>query len=212
MLAGLSNVSHSRSASRSPSRQRPLSPSLKAVSDIMLSVRAQHYKAPNLKSSNKKRKDSFEEVARIHKANSEIRSMRKQVDDREEDVVSSATYGKAHNCGELATLAVYYLQQDRNLVAHLALSGEEHNVAIVGPVPDAGTLPSDMTDWDADIYVCDPWCNIACRANDYPAKFKEKMEKWDSAGKQVWLSGSGFVSQTSDEWMSTVLGGEKRAT
>ncbi|MEG8063485.1 hypothetical protein G3N90_00830 [Xanthomonas hortorum pv. gardneri] len=178
----------------------------------MQSVRAQYYKAPRLKSGNKMRNAGVEEAARIHKANSEIRRLRKQVDDLEEDVVTSAMDGNAHNCGELATLAVNYLQQDHNLVAHLALFGKEHNAAIVGPVPRAGTLPSDMTDWDADIYVCDPWCNIACRANDYPAEFKEKMEKWDRAGKQVCLSGTGFVSPTSDEWISTVLGGEKKAT
>ncbi|UXA48727.1 hypothetical protein [Xanthomonas prunicola] len=166
-----------------------------------------------MKSSNKKRNTGFEEAVRIHSATAEIARMRKQVDDLEEDVVSAAMDGNAHNCGELATLAVHYLQQDHNQIARLAFfNGTAHTAAIVGPVPGAGSLPSDMTDWDADIYVCDPWCNIACRANDYPAEFQKKMEKWDRAGKQVWLSGSGFVSPISDEWMSTVLGGEKRAT
>ncbi|CAD0328994.1 hypothetical protein NCPPB940_20830 [Xanthomonas hortorum pv. taraxaci] len=213
VLAGLSSMSPSRSVSRSSLRQRPLSPSLRAVSEVMRSVRAQYYKAPRLKSSNKKKNTGFEEAVRIHRATAEIARMRQQVDDLEEDVVSAAMDGNAHNCGELATLAVHYLQQDHNQIARLAFfNGTAHTAAIIGPVPGAGTLPADMTDWDADIYVCDPWCNIACRANDYPAEFKEKMEKWDRAGKQVWLSGTGFVSPTSDEWISTVLGGEKKAT
>ena len=106
VLAGLSSVSPSRSASRSSLRQRPLSPSLRAVSEVMRSVRAQYYKAPRLKSSNKKKNTGFEEAVRIHRATAEIARMRQQVDDLKEDVVSAAMDGNAHNCGELATLAV----------------------------------------------------------------------------------------------------------
>lgn len=81
----------------------------------MRSIRAEYYKAPRLKSSNKKRNAGFEEAFRIHNATSEIARMRQQVEDLEEDVVSAAMDGNAHNCGELATLAVHYLQQDYNI-------------------------------------------------------------------------------------------------
>ncbi|CAD2257844.1 hypothetical protein QSH46_007095 [Xanthomonas arboricola pv. juglandis] len=138
-----------------------------------------------MKSSNKKRNAGFEDAVRIHNATAEIARMRQQVDNLEEDVVSAAMEGNAHNCGELATLAVHYLQQDHNQIARLAFfNGTAHTAAIVGPVPRAGTLPSDMTDWDADIYVCDPWCNIACRANDYPAEFKEKWKSGTARGNR----------------------------
>lgn len=201
-LEGLRSLNSSRSASQTSN--------LSAVTQVMRSVRSGYYKKPRLKSSNKRKNEGYEEALRVYNATREIERMRNEVDSLEEDIVSSAMYGNAHNCGELAVLAVHQLQQDHNLIARLAfLGGRTHTTAIIGPVPGAGPLPSDMTEWNADIYVCDPWCNIACRANHYPEKFREKMEKWDREGKKVWLSGTGFVSPMDDRWVRTVLGGEK---
>jgi hypothetical protein len=216
-LSGLSSLNRSRHAAGSTSRQS--SSSLAAVAQVLREVRENYYK-PHLnqtrfKSSNKKKGDKkkgeeSQEATRIYQATCEIARMRAQVDSLEEDCLTVAQEGMAHNCSELAVLAVYNLQ-DRNLPAHIAsMAGRTHTAAIIGPVEGKNEMPSDMTQWHPDIYVCDPWSNIACRANDYPAAFRQRMEKWEADGKKVWLSGTGFVPPTTPQWMNSILYGEKK--
>ncbi|MDX7988303.1 hypothetical protein FE392_13330 [Xenorhabdus sp. 12] len=35
----------------------------------------------------------------------------------------------------------------------------------------------------AEIWVCDPWANIACLSHNYPIEWKKKMHKWSNRGK-----------------------------
>lgn len=65
----------------------------------------------------------------------------------------------------------------------------------------------NMKLWHRDTYVCDPWCNIACRAKDYPKQFIDKMEKWENRGKLVGYPPTGFVHPTEPEWIRDVLRG-----
>ncbi|PHM39420.1 hypothetical protein Xmau_02762 [Xenorhabdus mauleonii] len=36
---------------------------------------------------------------------------------------------------------------------------------------------------NSDIWICDPWANIACLLRDYPFEWKVKMRKWNERGK-----------------------------
>ncbi|MEO7495762.1 MAG: hypothetical protein ABIT83_25295 [Massilia sp.] len=61
----------------------------------------------------------------------------------------------------------------------------------------------------SDVYVCDPSSNIACKARDYPDRFKDKMQKWEGAGKLFGYHAKGFVLPTDEDWVGDVLHGIK---
>ncbi|WP_245228209.1 hypothetical protein [Xanthomonas bromi] len=174
---------------------------------MLLEVRRNYY-TPNLKSGNKMRLSrGDDEVFRLMDAQEEIVRMRNQQYE-DEDVIGVAMSGRAHNCEELSRLAMYFLQ-DRGHAARTGHFGQSHGVAMIGA--PSGELPADMTQWDSEIYICDPWCNIACRANDYPHQFVEKMHKWERDGKQIAYTASGFTAPTDRNWIDAVLRGKKIA-
>lgn len=43
-------------------------------------------------------------------------------------------------------------------------------------------LPTNMSNYDDDVFVCDPWAKIVCLAVDFPREWKLKMLKWESRG------------------------------
>ena len=195
-------------ASHRPRAAVPTSPQRQAaVTAVLKEVRDIYCKKSNLKSGNKVRGDGGpDELDRQEKATLEIERMRS-----EPDPLRAAMNGKAHQCQELALLAVYHAQE-RGLPAQiLELGGDDvavaHDVAVIGPIPDP--LPPDMAAWPSDVYVCDPWSNIACKARDYPDRFSQKMEKWEQAGKLVGFPPKGFVFPTDPDWMGDVLHGNK---
>ncbi|QIK20279.1 hypothetical protein G7968_13225 [Ralstonia solanacearum] len=169
-------------------------------------VRETYYR-PNLKSGNKVHGNGGpEEADRQARATLEVERMRSQY-----DPLTAAMQGEAHQCQELSLLAMHHLE-NRGLQAQiLELGGDDeavtHDVAIIGPA--SNPLPTDMTEWHPDVYVCDPWSNIACRASDYPDQFTRKMEKWEEAGKLVGFQAKGFVLPTDPDWMRDVLHGQK---
>ena len=188
-----------------------LSAEQRAVDEALSYVRTYYYNKSNLKSSNKKRiSGGSREESRVSQARAEILRMREeQFNDSEKNVIEVAMDGRAHNCEELARLAVYRLQEN-GWPARVADFGSVHAVAVVGG--NHGQQPGDMTQWASDIYVCDPWCNIACRARDYPEQFLAKMGKWQQDGKQIKYSDeAGFVSPLEQQWMSRVLHAPKVA-
>ena len=87
---------------------------------------------------------------------------------------------RAHNCGELADAAVYYLSLQGVTATRAGCSN--HVFAIIGG-GDLSRLPVDIRLWPKDIAVCDPWANIACPIGEYTTRFTEKMNKWANDGK-----------------------------
>ncbi|SDE63130.1 hypothetical protein SAMN05192589_12327 [Paracidovorax valerianellae] len=209
--SGLSNAEtvafqRQRTAVLSSARRLTLSEAKAAVTDVLKLVRDTYYR-PNLKSGNKVHGDGGpEEAVRQERATLEVERIRAQA-----DPLKAAMEGEAHQCQELALLAMHHLQE-RGLNAQiLELGGDDegvaHDVAIIGPAPNP--LPADMKNWPADVYVCDPWSNIACSAKDYPKEFTSKMKKWEDAGKLVGYQPKGFVLPTDRQWVNDVLHGEK---
>ncbi|WWQ31359.1 hypothetical protein RSgd_2557 [Ralstonia solanacearum] len=200
-LSHLSDLSRNRSLNRLEASEAQA-----AVSDVLHFVRETYYR-PNLKSGNKVHGNGGpEEADRQARATLEVERMRSQY-----DPLTAAMQGEAHQCQELSLLAMHHLE-NRGLQAQiLELGGDDeavtHDVAIIGPA--SNPLPTDMTEWHPDVYVCDPWSNIACRASDYPDQFTRKMEKWEEAGKLVGFQAKGFVLPTDPDWMRDVLHGQK---
>ncbi|KQV95836.1 hypothetical protein ASC87_04650 [Rhizobacter sp. Root1221] len=190
----------------SSARRQAQSEARAAVTDVLELVRETYYK-PNLKSGNKVNGDGGpEEVVRQEKARLEVDRIRLKT-----DPLTAAMQGKAHQCQELALLAMHHLQE-RGLEAQiLELGGDDqavtHAVAIIGPA--SNPLPAAMTEWHRDVYVCDPWSNIACSAREYPAEFTRKMQKWEDRGKLVGFQTKGFVLPTDRAWVNDVLHGGK---
>lgn len=214
-LAQLSDLNRSRptiSAAGSSSIQArrtgalPSTAAQAAVTDVLRLVRETYYK-PNLKSGNKVKGDGGpEEFERQQQATDEVERMR-----MEDDPLEAAMQGRAHQCQELTLLAVHHLQERGLRAQVLELGGDDvavtHNVAVIGPA--SNPLPADMKKWHPDVYLCDPWSNIACRAKDYPEQFANKMKKWEGAGKLVGFMLKGFVLPTDRQWMHDVLHGRK---
>jgi hypothetical protein len=182
-----------------------------AVTKALKTVREQYYEK-NLKSSNKMKLDGGnKEMNRVAVARDEILRMREAaLFDSDTNAIEVAMEGQAHNCEELARIAAFVLQEDLGIIARVGDFGGVHAAAIIGA--GTGPLPSNMKEWDANIYICDPWANIACRARDYPEKFDAKMTKWQDKNKLVKYDDERkFVPSRDDQWMSKVLEGDKSA-
>ena len=208
-LATLSRNASTASLSISSVPRMHLSREQMAVTKVLNRVRDEYYK-PNLKSSNKMKADGGDqEMGRVENARNEILRMRGQaMYDHDTDAISVAMEGKAHNCGELTLLAKVYLE-DEGFVARTLDFKPDHSIAVIGA--GFGGLPADMKQWDPSIYVCDPWCNIACRGSDYPNQFLDKMAKWQEQGKLIKVDDRGFVPPLDDQWVEDMLEGGKAA-
>ncbi|MCO5414701.1 MULTISPECIES: hypothetical protein [Ralstonia] len=204
--AGTSSLQTRRTAALPSLQHEDPSPRQAAVASVLTHVRETYYK-PNLKSGNKVKGDTEAERLRQQLATDEVNRIRSQP-----NALLAVQEGKAHQCQELALLAVYHLCQEHKLPAKiLELGGNDvdvaHCVAVVGLAPHQ--LHSNMKLWHPDTYICDPWCNIACRAKDYPKQFIDKMEKWESQGKLVGYPPMGFVQPIEPAWIRDVLRGDR---
>ena len=204
--AGTSSLQTRRTAVLPSAQQDGPSQTQAAVAAVLTHVRETYYK-PNLKSGNKVRGDTEAERLRQQSATDEVNRIRSQPNS-----LLAVQEGKAHQCQELALLAVHHLWQDHALPAKiLELGGDDdevaHCVAVVGLAPHQ--LHSNMKLWHPDTLICDPWCNIACQAKDYPKQFIDKMEKWENQGKLVGYPPMGFVQPTEPAWIRDVLRGDR---
>ena len=89
------------------------------------------------------------------------------------------------NCSDLAMCAAYYLVMKRGLscVDVVTLELSDHAFATIGqPLPGAGNYPAEFANWQAVSAICDPWADIACKATDFPERWKGRMKNWASAG------------------------------
>ncbi|MDX7988298.1 hypothetical protein FE392_13305 [Xenorhabdus sp. 12] len=121
-----------------------------------------------------------------------------------------STQGQDHigNCGEYSCKALEYLVKKSHLIMHMY--GRPFDITIIAikwpdikwpknkfdhafvmissnylnKFPDKNNL-SDLfcKPHDSEIWICDPWANIACHSYEYPFEWKIKMTKWDDNGK-----------------------------
>ena len=109
---------------------------------------------------------------------------------------------KGHNCDGLALMAHDWLAQTKSADVCMVEMGSRHIATVVGKLPDQ-SLPKDMTKWPADLSICDPWLNVACLAKDYPARFKEKMQKWSKDEKRIRVNDD-WLLPNEPAWMSVI--------
>lgn len=108
----------------------------------------------------------------------------------------------AANCGELAMMAAasawMRLGEPRNApVALLSLTAPaDHVFCVVGPRVRCANLGNNTvaelatSPLSADVWAVDPWLNVFCKLQDYPARAEEKFNKWHLANKRIaWMTG-----------------------
>jgi hypothetical protein len=104
------------------------------------------------------------------------------------------------NCDGLALSALDFISRTHPNVQVSSVSVPGHTLALVGTI-DITCINSPFSEWPSHLYVCDPWANIACPAPEYPQRFAQKMEKWESEHKQI-FSGGEWLSPTNEKWVS----------
>ncbi|WP_158484045.1 hypothetical protein [Pseudomonas fluorescens] len=50
--------------------------------------------------------------------------------------------------------------------------------------------------------MVDPWAGITCKAADYPARFKVRMQEWSQPSRSVWSD------PMEPRWISATVDGE----
>ncbi len=103
----------------------------------------------------------------------------------------------AANCGELAIMAAAAawgrLGEPQNApVALVSLRAPaDHVFCIVGPRAQCAQLHNStiqelvLLPSAADLWVADPWLNVMCRLQHYPARAAAKFNKWQRANKRI---------------------------
>jgi hypothetical protein len=91
------------------------------------------------------------------------------------------------NCLEQSCAAASWLNDhgffDYDLIYYP--QGDHIFVAIGQPTASrdyAGKYPDDFAAWDANAAICDCWADIACPAQDYPARWRARMGNWQIMG------------------------------
>jgi hypothetical protein len=108
---------------------------------------------------------------------------------------------RAGNCGEMAAVAVYVAVDRFNVprteAFELSLRAPKpffnnafgHEAAYFGQHIELSHNPQG--------WVVDPWCNICCKYDEYPNKFKEKMGIWANT-KDKWIFHNGKYLKPTD--------------
>lgn len=112
---------------------------------------------------------------------------------------------EAANCTELASAAAK-LATDKGMHAEVwAFSEADHAFAVIGKPPSDTSI--DFAGWK-DVWIVDPWMNIACKAPEYTKKATEKMYKWHADGKVIMRSNDGGEQLAIDkEWLRGINSG-----
>ncbi|MGQ3210754.1 hypothetical protein [Shinella sp.] len=108
----------------------------------------------------------------------------------------------ATNCGELAMIAAAsaWVRLGEPKPAPLALvslaAPADHVFCAVGPRVKCANLGNNTVEelarspLSADVWAVDPWLNVFCKLQDYPARAGEKFNKWHLANKRIaWGTG-----------------------
>jgi len=100
---------------------------------------------------------------------------------------------RAGNCTEYAALACAHVLDNGGLGSMFALLEADHVACLVGD-SEARDEFTSWQDFPNDVWVCDPWANIACRAIEYGDAFAAKIKKWYAAGKAIMETGVDEIS------------------
>lgn len=118
----------------------------------------------------------------------------------------------AGNCDQMAKVAVDTINASGGSARIAQVKG--HTFAIVGGPPGQPRSKGFVgPEWD-DAWVVDPWAGITCRAADYPAAFKARMQEWSQSGRRILISDAGTPPRSvwSDpmepRWISATVDGE----
>jgi hypothetical protein len=94
----------------------------------------------------------------------------------------AASYG---NCLEMSCAAAWALNEDGQFNYDLVYypAGGDHIFVAVGQTADAGgNHPTSFAAWDGNAAICDVWSDIACPAQEYPRRWRERMNNWRIMG------------------------------
>lgn len=109
---------------------------------------------------------------------------------------------KSHNCHHLALAALDVLaHRHPELPTSLVMLDHAHALVVIGHL-DAATASQPMSAWPPGLVACDPWSNLSVPANEYPARFAEKMRKWALDGKMIRNDASEWHSPRDPKWLS----------
>jgi hypothetical protein len=94
----------------------------------------------------------------------------------------AAGYG---NCLEMSCAAAWALNEEGrfnyDLVYYPGLG--DHIFAVVGQRADpAGNYPTNFAAWDVNAAICDVWADIACPAQEYAKRWRDRMGNWRVMG------------------------------
>jgi hypothetical protein len=122
------------------------------------------------------------------------------------DNAKSAKETGAGNCVEYAVIARDYVLQKKDdaKAAVIGLSMADHAFLAVGIGADDAPV-KDMREWGDDVWICDPWAKIVCKAADYPLKWREKLTKWKSKDKMLSLGGNWSEATSKTWWLAVEL-------
>lgn len=111
---------------------------------------------------------------------------------------------RAHNCDGLTAAALDVLaHRHRRLPTCTVALAHRHALAVIGSLTPA-IASQPMATWPPHLQVCDPWAKLSCRACDYPMRFREKMAKWASEGKQLRDARDDWHSPLDGTWLAIV--------
>ncbi|MDX7988300.1 hypothetical protein FE392_13315 [Xenorhabdus sp. 12] len=140
--------------------------------------------------------------------------------------ILESTQGNDHvgNCDEYSSkafkclikksrliLEIYQREFDISII-HITSPSTQFNHGIVmissnylNQFTDRENLPDLFNRYhDSEIWICDPWANIACLSYNYPIEWKNKMFKWDGKGKL--LNSPGGILEPTDFKIVTLIG------
>lgn len=61
--------------------------------------------------------------------------------------------------------------------------GGDHIFVAIGQTSDAaGNYPTNFAAWDANAAICDVWADIACPAQEYAKRWRDRMGNWRVMG------------------------------
>lgn len=114
------------------------------------------------------------------------------------------------NCYEMAVAAAYVVAQRKvgtPWIGRISRPGDHAFCLVNGGVTPRWKAVEWMRIAQADAWIIDPWANICCKQNEYPARFADQMRIWAHQGKQVWYRDENDVGNPIDPSSPTYLSG-----